>query len=370
MDCATENVVYLISCRKCGVQYVGETSQKLRSRFNNHRSRLRSLSNLYLYNHFSSDGHNEDDMCIMPIEKIDDTGSRSGSTSKRLEREDYWCRELCTYPYGLNDNVRGVGNISKMKGEMVVNTLFNHQARKFRVRKRCRCRKKHKLDELTESLENYLRHYRNTSFCFSVRSLLLSLPRRCMCMVWTIFQNWVTAHEMPTRIHVFFRDLIAFRRKASHGIALDVGVNKKDRERSGFLKVHYHNKGIEMIGLPQILNSRCVKDAVPQFLRDREPPMVSYSYSRTISGRIFNQRAVVEELDVDRGTEGMSCNCSSSSYCYVPAGHVVTGDLTIIRDAKLRSLVRKGPSYREQNSIDWDVNERVCREAVADYKRK
>ena len=78
--------MYLILCRKCGVQYVGETSQKLRSRFNNHRSRLRSLSNLYLYNHFSSDGHNEDDMCIMPIEKIDDTGSRSGSTSKRLKR--------------------------------------------------------------------------------------------------------------------------------------------------------------------------------------------------------------------------------------------------------------------------------------------
>ena len=60
----------------------------------------------------------------MPIEKIFDTGNKVSSTSKRLEREDYWCRELCTfYPYGLNDNVRGVGNISKMKGQgqLVVN---------------------------------------------------------------------------------------------------------------------------------------------------------------------------------------------------------------------------------------------------------
>ena len=48
----------------------------------------------------------------MPIEKIVDTGNKVSSTSKRLERDDYWCRELCTfYPYGLNDNVRGVGNI-------------------------------------------------------------------------------------------------------------------------------------------------------------------------------------------------------------------------------------------------------------------
>ena len=42
--------------------------------------------------------------------------------------------------------------------------------------------------------------------------------------------------------------------------------------------------------------------------------------------------------------------CSTCAYCYEPAGHVVTGDLTIIRNAKLRALVAKGSSYREQNS--------------------
>ena len=36
----------------------------------------------------------------------------------------------------------------------------------------------------------------------------------------------------------------------------------------------------------------------------------------------------------------------------VTVGHVVTGDLTIIRGAKLRSLIRRGPLYREQNGID------------------
>ena len=42
------------------------------------------MANLYLYNHFSSDGHTEDDICIM---SIDDTGNKVSSTSKRLERE-------------------------------------------------------------------------------------------------------------------------------------------------------------------------------------------------------------------------------------------------------------------------------------------
>ena len=109
LNCTSDNVVYLITCNKCGIQYVGETCQKLRNRLNNHRSSLKRPTNLYLY-HFSSDGHSEDDICIIPIEEIT-PGDSANVTSVRLEREDYWCRELCTYyPYGLNDNVRGVGN--------------------------------------------------------------------------------------------------------------------------------------------------------------------------------------------------------------------------------------------------------------------
>ena len=64
---------------------------------------------------------------------------------------------------------------------------------------------------------------------------------------------------------MLFRDLIAFRKNASHGISIDADVAKKGKECSGFVKVQYHNKGIEMIGLPQILRSGYVKSAVPQF---------------------------------------------------------------------------------------------------------
>ena len=59
-------------------------------------------------------------------------------------------------------------------------------------------------------------------------------------------------------------------------------------------------------------------------------------YTNIISGQIFNQREVVEELDFDIGTGDMYCECSTNKYCYEPAGHVVTGDLNIIRDASLR----------------------------------
>ena len=90
MDCGTENVIYLITCEKCGIQYVGETGQKVRKRLNNHRNRLRQLSGLYLYQHFSSDGHTEDDISITPIEDVTLTPTDKISLSaKRLEREDF-----------------------------------------------------------------------------------------------------------------------------------------------------------------------------------------------------------------------------------------------------------------------------------------
>ena len=70
MTCATKNVIYLIICKKCGIQYVGETSQALRSRMNNHRQRLNQMCDLFLYQHFCSSGHSKDDIAIMPIEEV------------------------------------------------------------------------------------------------------------------------------------------------------------------------------------------------------------------------------------------------------------------------------------------------------------
>ena len=103
MDCGTCNVVYLISCKKCGIQYIGKTTQTIRRRVNNHRNKLKQLCDLYLYNHFNSDGHSIDDLQIMPIEEVVvDPAENITLDSKLLIREEYWYKEICSiYPYGL-----------------------------------------------------------------------------------------------------------------------------------------------------------------------------------------------------------------------------------------------------------------------------
>ena len=50
--CHSDNIIYLITCTKCGVQYVGETKNKLHIRMNSHRVSLRAKAHTLLYEHF------------------------------------------------------------------------------------------------------------------------------------------------------------------------------------------------------------------------------------------------------------------------------------------------------------------------------
>ena len=48
---------------------------------------------------------------------------------------------------------------------------------------------------------------------------------------------------------------------------------------------------------------------------------------------------MVEDLDINVGSSNICYDCHTSKYLYDPVGHVVTGDLNVIRDAKPRALV-------------------------------
>ena len=76
---------------------------------------------------------------------------------------------------------------------------------------------------------------------------------------------------------------------------------------------------------------------------------------------------MVNELNMNCGTAGMVCSFNSSRYKYESCGHVVTGDLSIIKHVNLSG---RGPAYREQNNIDWRVNLKNCKAAVSRYAKK
>ena len=76
LDCNSENVIYLITCKKCKKQYVGSFITRFRTRFNNYRSchrkfcRGHSVIQVSFHAHFMLDGHcGIDDWEITLIDK-------------------------------------------------------------------------------------------------------------------------------------------------------------------------------------------------------------------------------------------------------------------------------------------------------------
>ncbi len=93
-DCNSCNVVYLLTCSVCKLQYVGSTNN-VRLRMNNHRSRIRShfsKTNEYddelIIKHYNRPGHSESDFRLQIIDHCD--------PERPTEREAFWQYKLCT----------------------------------------------------------------------------------------------------------------------------------------------------------------------------------------------------------------------------------------------------------------------------------
>lgn len=97
-NCNSKNLVYLITCKICGIQYVGETGGPLRERLNNHRSDVKTKKQTPIGIHFNSENHSFGDLEITVIDLLD-----TEKIYARRDAEYSWQLKLGTiYPQGLN----------------------------------------------------------------------------------------------------------------------------------------------------------------------------------------------------------------------------------------------------------------------------
>ena len=85
--------------------------------------------------------------------------------------------------------------------------------------------------------------------------------------------------------------------------------------------------------------------------------MVIYNLVKSIRSKIFNYKKTVQDVDVDAFLANPSilpCSCDSSSFKDNHHGHIITGDLRIVENNKLRKLLVKGPKFRESEVICWN----------------
>ena len=105
LKCTSKNVIYLISCKCCGKQYIG-SAISFKERFRIHKSDINTgkvrcgVAN-HLLNVCHSEGNKFEYLQIQLIEQVFVNNSKN-IDNMLWEREKYWQAQLFTFTHGLN----------------------------------------------------------------------------------------------------------------------------------------------------------------------------------------------------------------------------------------------------------------------------
>ena len=102
ITCETFHFIYLIQCRLCNLQYIGENKCRFKDRFYEHRRPILNPTGNYIHTavseHFLTSNHSDNHMPLIPKEKL-----KNGRDSLRKVREAHLIHKAKTIePLGIN----------------------------------------------------------------------------------------------------------------------------------------------------------------------------------------------------------------------------------------------------------------------------
>ena len=356
LNCHSQNLIYLLSCNNCNIQYVGETALPLHKRINIHRKAKTGCE--YVIKHFKETCKGAS-FNVQILEKFVGNGYKNNKVdphdrTQRLDREDHWIKTLRTvYPYGLNERIR-----QNQKGFPVGCHFPAIPRSRQRVVRSRRGRNNHNvnmsLETFCETITNILKYEPKYSF-YKLRTLLNKLKKKLLKNIAAhIMQNTNSLNTSSQLEHcnAYILDIIDTKLYKPN-----VASNKKSPSKFR-CTVGFHNKAIEFIRLSSILRNPDVINMLPANMQSEDNiPMVTYKLGDTVRNKIFNYKQTVNDIYADDEVSFTlntdSCICKDSEFCDPNHQHVITGDLRIIENKKLRKLLTKGPNYREPVSLDF-----------------
>ena len=104
LSCDSKNVIYLASCKKCRLQYVGSTTTDFRVRFRNHKSAmLTNKTTCEVAVHFNKIPHTLGDFSFQCIDQVQAHNNSEEIDRLLITKEAYWSAQLFSLaPHGLN----------------------------------------------------------------------------------------------------------------------------------------------------------------------------------------------------------------------------------------------------------------------------
>ena len=98
ITCTTKNIIYLITCLKCLIQYVGESHRMLKERFAEHQGYVKNkILSKATGQHFNLPGHSLSDMHITALEQV----HHNDETYRKI-REKHYIKLANTKHKGMN----------------------------------------------------------------------------------------------------------------------------------------------------------------------------------------------------------------------------------------------------------------------------
>ena len=370
LSCKSSNIVYLLTCGGCNIQYVGETSQPLHLRLNGHRTFKMGCERRIEHSRSTCPGGFN--FKVQIIIKLKGNGNNKDQNQKeeRLKFEDGAIKALRTiYPYGLNERAKDkITGADKYKN---IGSLFPPLPRKSPPIRRERKNRNNREENLTTEyffaeVKNYIINDIKNSF-YNIRILINKFKKKTLK---NIYCHILFEKGSLFQFDTFYQwyDLICDM--------IDCKLYKppivKDRKAPKFVcVVKFINKGMDNIGLSKIINKQEHFEKLPdRFKQNKEKICVTYKLVNPIRNKIFNYKETVASICIQDPPSLTTCACSQSEFKDPTHGHIVSGDLRIVEDVKLRKLLSKGPNYREPRTINYNKCKSEIVKALGDFIEK
>ncbi len=345
LRCTTKNLIYVLTCKRCGVQYVGETKRELHCRYMEHiRSIKKNQLNTYLVEHFNQPGHSCDDLFVQILEVITEDDSKN----YRESRECFWIKALVTaYPFGLNDKIKGYGNISN-ELDPINSKCHPYFAVKMpsKLHKRTRKTKKRSNKNIDWQKIN------NFTYCLINCNITSKQMYKASCNIskkeWKILLDKTSeVHSLSSYKTLTLKAITAAKFKINQ-ICHKTGPHKPQIR----VIVPFVNKILDHINLNSMFNQIVYKNCANSTSIKTSLTQVVYKYQLPIGVKLFNYNKVLQSLDNNSLIANIngSCKCHLSKFNYIPHGHVITGDCEVIDEINLQQLLSNGTKFRPINN--------------------
>ena len=328
----------MITCGSCNKQYVGETTQPLHKRNNGHRSCVKAKTKNYLYEHFNANC-SYSDATIQIIDCVKESTSEKVKNDLLL-LEDYWIEKLGTaFPIGLNDKKKGTGNVS-MKADIQYfkGNLKRYKRSRGRNRKTNRTVKSEEL--IKQDIENF-KNQVNSSNTNIIYKTLKKYRKKDLEVLHRISQN--NFGLVYSVCNSFCKEFLEKHEEKE----------KNERENITF---SFNCKFIDKLKLKSIIADTSIIELLPEAIKPFAPMKIFYRYNAPICLSILNYSTFLKKLTTEevRNILESSCDCENSPFLYTPLQHVITGNLEIIDNDELRTVMTYGCKYREPVKLPFN----------------